>query len=467
MTSYPESGRILIVDDSPINLDLIQKTLKRAGFEVAIASDGYSAINWLESESTDLILLDIIMPGIDGFETCKRFKENPLTRDIPVIFMTALNDGENRVRGLTLGAVDYITKPFEQEEVLARVNIHLKLRNLTKALADKNELLQQEISDRVKAETALQQRTEELQKLTEELEDRVDQRSAELSQTWQKFQEAQIQLMQSEKMSSLGELMAGIAHEINNPVNFIVGNIKYAEQYIEDLLNLVTLYQEKYPCPGTEIEQEIEAMELEFLKSDARQLMSSMRQGTEMVRNISISLRTFSRADTSSKVAFNIHEGIDSTLLILKHRLKANYKRPEIQIIKKYGDLPEVNCYPGQLNQVFMNIIANAIDAVEDASKERSFHEINRSPNQITICTKLSEDCESVFIRIKDNGLGMPEVVRSQIFDHLFTTKPVGKGTGLGLSISHSIVVEKHGGKLSCKSVSGEGTELAIEIPLK
>ena len=168
MTSYPESGRILIVDDSPINLDLIQKTLKRAGFEVRIANSGYSAIDLLKSQSVDLILLDIIMPGIDGFETCKRFKENPLIRDIPVIFMTALDDGESRVKGLTLGAVDYITKPFEQEEVLARVSIHLKLRKLTKALAHKNELLQQEISERVKAETALQQRTHELQKLTEE-----------------------------------------------------------------------------------------------------------------------------------------------------------------------------------------------------------------------------------------------------------------------------------------------------------
>ena len=466
MNYDPALGRILIIDDSSINLDLLNKTLTKAGFEVAVANSGLTALGWLESNETDLILLDIIMPGIDGFETCDRLQKNVSTQNIPIIFMTALNDSQDRVKGLSLGAVDYITKPFEQEEVLARVKIHLRLRSLTKDLAEKNELLEREIAERYKTETTLQERTRELQEMTEELEQRIEERTVEVTKALQQFQEAKIQLMQSEKMSALGQLMAGIAHEINNPVNFIAGNINYAEEYIQDLLNLLNLYLDTFPEPGEEIENEIEAIELEFLKKDLPQLIASMKQGTERISNITKSLRTFSRADTSSKVAFNIHEGIDSTLMMLKHRLKANDKRPEIEIVKKYGKLPKIECYPGQLNQVFMNIIANAIDALEEGNEERSFEELKLWPNQITITTKLNEEKTAVIVGIKDNGPGMSKEVQKKIFENLFTTKPVGKGTGLGLSISQSIIVEKHGGKLNCYSELGEGTELTIEIPM-
>ncbi|NEP45158.1 MAG: response regulator [Okeania sp. SIO2H7] len=445
---------------------MLNKTLTRAGFEVAVASTGTIALEWLESNQTDLVLLDIIMPGIDGFEVCEMLKKNLSTRDIPIIFMTALNDIEDRVKGLSLGAVDYITKPFGQEEILARVKIHLKLRSLTKALAEKNELLEREIAERAKTEETLQERTKELQELTEELEERVEERTAEVTRAWQQFQEAKMQLMQSEKMSALGQMMAGIAHEINNPVTFIIGNINYAEEYIQDLLNLLNMYRETFPDAGEEIEREIEAIELEFLKKDLPQLIASMKQGTERINNITKSLRTFSRADTVSKVAFKLHEGIDSTLMILKHRLKANDKRPEIMVIKKYGDLPEIECYPGQLNQVFMNIIANAIDALDEGNEGRTFEELKLWPNTITITTELNEEKTAAIVRIEDNGPGMSQEVQKRIFDNLFTTKPVGKGTGLGLSISLSIIVEKHGGKLSCNSELGEGTEFAIEIPL-
>ena len=466
MTSYPPLGRVLIIDDSPINLDLLNKTLTRAGFEVAVASTGTIALEWLESNQTDLVLLDIIMPGIDGFEVCEMLKKNLSTRDIPIIFMTALNDIEDRVKGLSLGAVDYITKPFGQEEILARVKIHLKLRSLTKALAEKNELLEREIAERAKTEETLQERTKELQELTEELEERVEERTAEVTRAWQQFQEAKMQLMQSEKMSALGQMMAGIAHEINNPVTFIIGNINYAEEYIQDLLNLLNMYRETFPDAGEEIEREIETIELEFLKKDLPQLIASMKQGTERINNITKSLRTFSRADTVSKVAFKLHEGIDSTLMILKNRLRANDKRPEIVVVKKYGDLPEIECYPGQLNQVFMNIIANAIDALDEGNEGRTFEELKLWPNTITITTELNEEKTAAIVRIEDNGPGMSQEVQKRIFDNLFTTKPVGKGTGLGLSISLSIIVEKHGGKLSCNSELGEGTEFAIEIPL-
>jgi predicted ATPase/signal transduction histidine kinase len=297
-------------------------------------------------------------------------------------------------------------------------------------------------------------------------EAQLQQKATQLEQSLHSLQQTQIQLIQSEKMSSLGQLIAGVAHEINNPVGFITGNISHAEAYVKDMINLLNLYAEKFPNPGSEIEEEIETIDLEYLKEDLPHLICSLKGGTERIRNISTSLRTFSRSDTTSKVQFNLHDGIDSTLLILKHRLKANGSRPAIEVIKEYGCLPEVKCLPGQINQVFMNIIANAIDALEESNIGRSFEEIMRSPNKISIRTEIKPGDRSVVIRIKDNGPGMSESIQKRVFDHLFTTKPVGSGTGLGLSISHQIVVEKHGGKLSCISAPGVGAEFAIELPL-
>ncbi|WP_159783841.1 ATP-binding sensor histidine kinase [Sodalinema gerasimenkoae] len=300
-------------------------------------------------------------------------------------------------------------------------------------------------------------------------------RAQQLRDSLEELQQAQLQLVQSEKMATLGQLVAGVAHEINNPVGFVDANLSHAAGYIEDLLGLLELYQETFPDPGEDIEEEMEEIDLEFILKDLPQILSSMSVGTERIRQISRSLRTFSRADTSAKVAVNIHEGIDSTLMILKPRLKFTQARPSIQIVKDYGNLPEIKCYAGQLNQVFMNIIANAIDAFDEANEGLTFEEIEQHPNEITISTELvktppSEDAEEtnpdwVIIRIRDNGPGMPDEVRDNIFNHLFTTKAVGKGTGLGLSISHQIVVEKHQGRLSCLSSVGEGTEFVIEIP--
>ncbi len=302
-------------------------------------------------------------------------------------------------------------------------------------------------------------------------------RAQQLRDSLEELQEAQLQLVQSEKMATLGQLVAGVAHEINNPVGFVDANLSHAAGYIEDLLGLLELYQEKFPDPGEDIEDEIEEIDLEFILKDLPQILSSMSVGTDRIRQISRSLRTFSRADTSAKVAVNIHEGIDSTLMILKPRLKFTQARPSIQVVKNYGDIPEIKCYAGQLNQVFMNIIANAIDAFDEINEGLTFEEIEQNPNCITICTELidmtpSDDSPDpspdwVIIRIRDNGPGMPENVSKNIFNHLFTTKAVGKGTGLGLSISHQIVVEKHQGRLSCLSTVGEGTEFVIEIPIE
>ncbi|MFB2918827.1 hybrid sensor histidine kinase/response regulator [Aerosakkonema funiforme] len=446
-----EKSILLIVDDNPVNLGAITDFLDEAGFEVLVARDGESAIQRVKYAQPDLILLDVMMPGIDGFETCYRLKSDPATKDIPVIFMTSLSDRVDKVKGLNLGAVDYITKPFQQDEVLARVKSQLKLYNLTKIMQQQNLLLKREVEDRVAAEISLQ-------KLTQELEKRVEERTAELKQTMQELQQAQSYLVHKEKMSALGQLVAGVAHEINNPVSFIAGNISHAEGYIQSLIEHLSLYQQKFPEPGEEIEIHAEKIELGYLIEDLPNLISSLKTGTDRIHQISVSLRNFSRADTTAKVSVNIHEGIDSTLLILKHRLKAKANRPPIEIIKEYGELPPVECYAGQINQVFMNIIANAIDAIE---------EMECGNPTIRIRTEVSQNKDIAVIRIQDNGMGIAPEVKARIFEPLFTTKVVGKGTGLGLSISYQIVVEKHGGDLNCISAPGQGTEFVITLPVK
>ncbi len=286
----------------------------------------------------------------------------------------------------------------------------------------------------------------------------------ESQQAFTHLKQAQIKIVQSEKMSALGNLVAGVAHEINNPVGFLGGNIQPALDYIKDLFGLLDLYEQKYPQLDPEIQEEIENIELDYIREDLPKLVGSMREGVKRIRDISTSLRTFSRADTNYPVACNIHDGLDSTIMILKHRLKANETRPEIKVIKEYGNLPQVECYAGQLNQVFMNLLGNAIDALDESNQGRTYAEI---ANQITIKTEIYEDKKQAMIRIKDNGIGMSEAVRENIFDELFTTKEVGKGTGLGLAIARQIVVEKHGGTIEVNSVLREGTEFTILLPMK
>ncbi|MGK7921622.1 MAG: AAA family ATPase [Trichodesmium sp.] len=301
-------------------------------------------------------------------------------------------------------------------------------------------------------EQKIQERTQEL-----------NEKNLRLEQTLQQLQRTQSQLIQSEKMSSLGQLVAGVAHEINNPVGFIYGNLSPANEYISDLLNLIDLYQEHYPEPVEEIQDEIEDIDLEFLIQDLQKLLNSIKVGAERIRDIVISLRNFSRLDEADMKPVNIHEGIDSTLLILHTRIKEKSDRHEVEIVRNYGDLPQVICYASQINQVFMNLVANGIDALETMRDKQQ--EFNRQPT-ITISSEVTE-LETVKIKISDNGIGINSEALSKIFDPFFTTKPVGVGTGLGLSISYSIVVEKHGGDLSCISEVGKGTEFVIEIPIK
>jgi predicted ATPase/signal transduction histidine kinase len=276
------------------------------------------------------------------------------------------------------------------------------------------------------------------------------------------LQQAQLQIVQSEKMSALGNLVAGVAHEMNNPLGFIDASLKQAKPSVADIIAHLKLYQQSLPNPSDQIKDHAEEIDLDYSLEDLPKMINSMTMACDRLKNISTSLRTFSRADKDYKVPFNIHEGIDSTILILKHRLKANELRPAIEVITDYGSLPKINCFPGQLNQVFMNILANAIDALEESNIGRSFEEIQLNPNRITI--KTSVENESVKVAIADNGKGMTESVKQKIFDHLFTTKAVGKGTGLGLAIARQIVEETHSGKLTFNSVLGQGTEFIIEI---
>jgi len=287
-----------------------------------------------------------------------------------------------------------------------------------------------------------------------------------LNQALQELKQTQAQLIQTEKMSSLGQMVAGVAHEINNPVSFIYGNLTHANSYTRDLLELVNLYQQHCPNPATEIQEHIAAIDLDFLIEDLPKMLSSMNVGAERIRQIVLSLRNFSRLDEAEMKQVLIHEGIDSTLLILQNKLKAYGKHQGIKVVKEYSDLPLVECYAGQLNQVFMNILANAIDALDSYNPPSQPEEIRVHSSTITIRTlKLNSDYIAVVIA--DNGPGIPQEVRARIFDPFFTTKPVGKGTGLGLSISYQIIVEKHRGSLVCKSGQGQGTEFWIEIPVR
>ncbi|MEP6582314.1 ATP-binding protein, partial [Microcoleus vaginatus GB2-A3] len=310
-------------------------------------------------------------------------------------------------------------------------------------------------------EEKVEERTFELSEKNDKLKDQA----IKLQKALDELKQAQAQLIQTEKMSSLGQLVAGVAHEINNPVNFIYGNLNHAKEYSEQLLHLITLYQHSNSSPKPDIEDYIEEIDLEYLLEDLPKIFSSMQLGASRIREIVLSLRNFSRLDEADMKSVDVHEGIESTLLILRNRLQKKADHSAIQVIKKYGKLPLVECYPGQLNQVFMNIIANGIDALEERDTHRSPTQIKENYSTILIVTEVI-DCDRVRIRIADNGTGVTEEVRSKLFDPFFTTKPVGSGTGLGLSISYQIVVEKHGGQLNCVSAPGQGAEFIIEIPV-
>ncbi len=316
------------------------------------------------------------------------------------------------------------------------------------------------------ANKKLEEYNQNLENIVQNRTYELKQKNSELKNILQELQCTQAQMIQGEKMSSLGQMIVGIAHEINNPVSFVYGNIVPAIDYAKDLLHLIELYQKHYPEPEKEIQDEIQAIELDYVRNDFTKLLNSMAIGSERIRKIVLSLRNFSRLDEDGFKRVDIHEGIDNTLIILQNRLKVQSDRPEIKIVKEYSSLPLVDCYPGQLNQVFMNLFVNAIDALDEYNLHRTPEEIKANISYIKISTEVNND-EWIMIRITDNGPGISDRIKPKLFDPFFTTKEVGKGTGLGLSISYQIIVDKHSGKLNFSSKEGKGTEFVVEIPVK
>lgn len=414
-------AKILAVDDDITVQIILQELLESEGHEVLLADDGEAALRQTQKLKPDLIICDWMMPKLDGLELCRRIKADPQLATIFLILLTIREQVADRVQGLDSGADDFLSKPIEPSELQARVRSGLRLHQLNK----------------------------------------------QLSQALHDLKQTQSQLVQSEKMSSLGQMIAGIAHEINNPVTFIHGNLSYIEDYSQDLFDLVESYQQEYPHPSPRLQDKITDVHLDFLSQDFPKVLASMKVGTQRLRELVLSLRKFSRLDEAERKPVDLHEGIESALFLVQHRLSTSAGQPGIKIIKEYSDLPPFECYPGQLNQVFIHIINNAIDALEmDQEKEQDNRYLPQTIPTIKIQTTLQNDGQ-VIICIIDNGIGISDSVKPRIFDPFFTTKPVGKGRGLGLSIAHQIVVNQHGGELECVSQPDVGTEMIIKLPFK
>jgi len=401
-----EQPRILIVDDTPANIKILNDLL-RDTYRVSVATNGADALELISNEPPDLILLDIMMPEMDGYEVCQRLKDNESTRDIPVIFVTAMGEVEDETRGLELGVVDYITKPISPPIVLARIKNHLDLK---------------EIRDN--------------------LEDLVAERTKEL-------EDSQEQVIQQEKMAAIGQLAAGVAHEINNPTGYIGSNLNTLHKYIQKIDDFFSAQTEAILSLGEEKTAELKTlrkkMKIDFIVDDIKDLVSESLEGIDRTKDIVMGLKNISRKDQDVQSMADINECLESTLKVIWNELK--YKTT---VEKEYGDLPKTKCFPQQLSQVFMNLLVNAGHAIEEKGT-------------ISIKTRMEDD--SIFVSISDTGCGIAPENLEKIFEAFFTTKEIGQGTGLGMSIA-SEIIQKHNGEIDVESKVGQGTKFTIKIPV-
>jgi signal transduction histidine kinase len=400
---------LLIVEDDPIQALLLKHALEQEPYRTIFAADGPAALTMMRDDQPDLVLCDWIMPGMSGIEVCKKIKSNPDFASTIFILLTGKSSLEDQVFGLESGADDFLNKPVEKNQLLARIHAGLRQKQLYK----------------------------ELQATNKELKD------------------AQAQLIQTKKMSSLSKVVAGIAHEINNPISFIHGNIGHAQDYFADILALVELFQQTYPDPPEEIVSFIEEIELEYIVEDMPQLLESMENGSARVRDIIKSLRTFAGLDESSMKSVSLLECIDNTLRLVDLQLKGN----SIQIVRKYSELPMIVCNLRDINQALMNIFANAIDAIKDKQQADPAFQ-----GCIQIAT-MQPQPNLINISIMDNGNGVDADAFEKIFDPFFTTKEVGDGMGLGLSVAYRII-QDHQGQLFCNSYPQAGAEFVISLPV-
>lgn len=414
------SANIMIIDDTPANLELLESILTGKGDVVRLFLNGKSAFASALKDTPDLILLDIMMPDMDGFEVCNLFKAEHKLKDIPVIFISAKGDPIDKVKAFKSGGVDYITKPFYVDEVLARVETHYKLKLFRTELENKNKSLQNTLND--------------------------------LAATQDK-------LVQSRKMASLGTLTAGLAHEINNPINAVNSSSISLDRLLKKLLSLITYSDEVLKNNEKDSFKKIGAFKqkIEFndLVDGIQQLTNIIRDGAQRTTTIIKSLKSFTHLDQAEKKYADIHASIDNTLTLLRHDVKN-----KIRIEKKYDDIPKILCYPGKLNQVFMNLFTNAIDSIMKKG-------VKKNEGIISIHTKLitHKNESSVKITISDTGIGMSQDIMNRIFEPFFTTKDIGEGSGLGMSISHGII-KNHNGTITVESEVNVGTTFFITIPV-
>lgn len=418
-TVYP--SRVLLIDDQAMIGEAVRRMLA-SDREITFhyCGDPTQALQIAVDFAPTVILQDLIMPEVDGLTLLRAFRADPTTRDIPIIMLSTKDDPNIKAEAFALGANDYLIKLPNLVELIARIRYHSKAYLNLQASTD--------------AQLARAQ-------------------ACQLEKALQDLRQTQAQLIQTEKMSGLGQMVAGITHEINNPVNFICGNLKYVRDYITDLLHLVHLYQEEYPTPSATIQDYVEEVDMEFILQDLPAMLSSMQVGAERILEIVRSIRNFARTDRTELKKVDLHEGLSSALLILSHRTKQG-----ITLIQNYdGTLPAIECYPGQLSQVFVNILNNAIDALLENEAQ---------PIKQIILTTEQINENQVQIRIQDNGPGIPAEIQGQLFDSFFTTKAAGKGTGLGLAISQQII-EKHHGSIQLESSVGVGTTFIIQLPIE